>query len=767
MINRSFISPIRVPIILWLMVVFCYTQVQGQGFQKTYDTDTTLTTSLLNNQHVTTKDDGLVVLTNFEAGSLVTKFDQQGNQLWSKLISVQRINDLALAPDGGYVFTGTLKFSNGSTDQLLFKLDPQGNQVWKRNYNFRNNAFMQNEEGLFLEHYTSAMASAGNVEAGWYLVGQHSITDNSSQYNKRRDIHMFLTDLKGNLQYTNAKPYVNTFFLSDPADSLQGLFLESSGVATVYGTTASDTGSNMFTYSETANRQVESKGYELKGQQIPKGIAEIGHQLYVSGTHQDNNGTHQFVMPIPTYLSNKAGGQSLKVYKHSADQSNTGIHRTPGDRLLLSGNNHLQVDTNLNFQWARQYYNGPKTETNTVSFTQDHFYAAGKTGQPSSPDQYLLKSPLDGKVGCKDTSLQLITNTLNVIETNFFPTWNGSLDPEWDSTFSLPIQDTSLTKTNICPKVPPKAGFAIEDTAICIQDCIQPEDTSQFAQTWTWRVMEEESMVANQQEPEFCLQDTGLKTVIQVVSNSFGKDTAKQVIQVNPIPTGSVKPDTTICEGDPVQLQATGGSKYEWQPALPDKEDPQVTPGQTTTYTATITNKFGCTAQDSATVQVLQQPTNLAPLDTTICAFQTITFNAQNPGFNYLWSTGDETQTITVGQAGQYEVEISNKCFNRSKTFTLQTLDCTTEYYIPNAFSPNGDGINDQFGLKGEFIDEVTLQIFNRWGQRLYKETSENPRWDGKVNGSTVSEGAYLYRFDIQGQYRGRFFEKGLLNVIR
>jgi len=748
------------------MVVLCYTQLQGQGFQKTYDTDTTLTTSLLNNQHLATKDEGLVVLTNFEAASLVTKLDQQGNQQWSKMISAQKINDLALAPDGGYVFTGTLKLSNNTTDQLLFKLDQQGNLVWKRNYNFQNNNFQQNEEGLYLEHYTSAMASAGNVEAGWYLVGQHSITEPSSQYSPRRDILMLLTDLKGNLQYTNAKPYANYFLLSDPADSIQGLFLESSGVATVYGTTASDTGSNMFTYSETANRQIGAKGYGLKGRQIPKGIAEIGHRLYVSGTHQDNNGTHPFLMPIPTYLSNKAAGPSLKVYDHSADQSNTGIHRTPDDQLLLSGNIHLQVDTNLNLQWGRQYYDGPNTETNTVSFTQDHIYACGKTGQPSSPDHYLLKSPLNGEVGCEDTSLQLTTNTLNVFETNFQPIWNGDLAPTWDSSFSLPIQDTSLTKTSICPKVPPKAGFAIKDTAICIQDCIGPEDTSQFAQTWTWRVMEEDSMVANQQEPEFCFQDTGLTTVLQVVSNSFGKDTAKQVIKVNPIPNGSVKPDTAICEGDPIQLQATGGSEYEWQPALPDEEDPKVSPRQTTTYTASITDKFGCTAQASATVRVIQQPTNLAPLDTTICAFQTITFNAQNPGFNYLWSTGDEQQSITVSQAGQYEVAISNKCFNQSKTFTLRTLDCTTEYYIPNAFSPNGDGINDQFGLNGEFIEEVTLQIFNRWGQRLYKETSENPRWDGKVNGSTVSEGAYLYLFDIQGQYRGRFFEKGLLNVI-
>jgi gliding motility-associated-like protein len=73
--------------------------------------------------------------------------------------------------------------------------------------------------------------------------------------------------------------------------------------------------------------------------------------------------------------------------------------------------------------------------------------------------------------------------------------------------------------------------------------------------------------------------------------------------------------------------------------------------------------------------------------------------------------------------------------------------------WIPSAFTPNGDGVNESFEIKAECRDfEFTLDIFNRWGAHLYRQTDLNQPWDGRVNGQVVPNGIYTYRI----QYWGR-----------
>jgi gliding motility-associated-like protein len=89
-----------------------------------------------------------------------------------------------------------------------------------------------------------------------------------------------------------------------------------------------------------------------------------------------------------------------------------------------------------------------------------------------------------------------------------------------------------------------------------------------------------------------------------------------------------------------------------------------------------------------------------------------------------------------------------------------------TSLYIPNTFTPNGDGMNDTFGVAGEAIKDFQLQIFNRWGQLIYETDNANDRWDGTHNGQKVQMGTYVYRV-IASEASGRKLSKeGNLNVI-
>ena len=68
--------------------------------------------------------------------------------------------------------------------------------------------------------------------------------------------------------------------------------------------------------------------------------------------------------------------------------------------------------------------------------------------------------------------------------------------------------------------------------------------------------------------------------------------------------------------------------------------------------------------------------------------------------------------------------------------------------YIPNAFTPNGDGLNDVFGVipRLDYVNQYRISIFNRWGQLLFESSDLNQGWDGTYQGEACPAGAYVYR---------------------
>ncbi len=73
------------------------------------------------------------------------------------------------------------------------------------------------------------------------------------------------------------------------------------------------------------------------------------------------------------------------------------------------------------------------------------------------------------------------------------------------------------------------------------------------------------------------------------------------------------------------------------------------------------------------------------------------------------------------------------------------------QLYIPSAFSPNGDGLNDTFGVKGEGIRNYHLYIYNRWGEVLFESTNPKQQWDGKFAGQPAEQGSYVYQLFASG----------------
>jgi gliding motility-associated-like protein len=146
---------------------------------------------------------------------------------------------------------------------------------------------------------------------------------------------------------------------------------------------------------------------------------------------------------------------------------------------------------------------------------------------------------------------------------------------------------------------------------------------------------------------------------------------------------------------------------------------------------------------------------------------------AQNE-VNWTWYLDSTTITgaefeYDFARPGDYEVtQAVTSDFGCIDSITLLVAVETDFYlYIPTAFSPNNDGVNDCFSIKGVGFEGFDFQIFNRWGNVVYSSTDENDCWDGTYNGKPVPMGAYSWRLMVDLPFDEISIKEGILNIIR
>ena len=206
------------------------------------------------------------------------------------------------------------------------------------------------------------------------------------------------------------------------------------------------------------------------------------------------------------------------------------------------------------------------------------------------------------------------------------------------------------------------------------------------------------------------------------------------------------------------------------------------------TYSLEVTDAYGCIANVTGSVS----PTFTVPSATPQASFTTnlslpdtglaplaVSFTNTSTGANqYVWSFGDTANThsnqfdtnFVYNSIGVYTVTLVAS-FNGAcpSTSTLQiTVDVPTTITIPNIFSPNGDGINDEFFIINTGMTSLNCQIFNRWGQLLATLTAPNQSWDGRTpNGDKAPEGTYMYILQAQGLNGKTYKQDGTVTLVR
>lgn len=259
------------------------------------------------------------------------------------------------------------------------------------------------------------------------------------------------------------------------------------------------------------------------------------------------------------------------------------------------------------------------------------------------------------------------------------------------------------------------------------------------------------------------------------VSNLCG--TVSDTVLVNiGVANAGISPPDTACPGIPNMLQASGGIDYQWQPQSfiddPHIANPMVSPPYTMTYSVTVTDQYGCADVASVVVPVFDPPYVFDSGDEVAEYYTYVEVDAQSNGELY-WESDDlplscnecPSPEVHATETGVVYVIATDE--NGCTAMDSLLVEVIGSLYVPNAFTPNGDGINDQFKAVGSEIEEFHLQIYDRWGELIFETDDIDQGWNGGVNRHYVESEVYVWEI-VAKEHTGVSFEKrGHVTVIR
>lgn len=246
----------------------------------------------------------------------------------------------------------------------------------------------------------------------------------------------------------------------------------------------------------------------------------------------------------------------------------------------------------------------------------------------------------------------------------------------------------------------------------------------------------------------------------------IARDTFR-LISLFPLPVPELGNDSVICTGTPRILNAGTFSSYLWNTG---ETTPQITVTQTGTYTVRVTSADGCFGYDTLRItKQVNPPAGFLSGDTAICSYGTLTLSALSYYPQYLWSTNAATPSIVVNAPGAYWLRVTDQYHcSAADTVNVRLKDCLKGFYIPSAFTPNRDGLNDTykptiFGV----VESYSFKIYNRWGALVFSTADLAKGWDGTVKDKPQDNQAFTWYCTFKLKNEQPEIRKGTVLLIR
>jgi len=254
-------------------------------------------------------------------------------------------------------------------------------------------------------------------------------------------------------------------------------------------------------------------------------------------------------------------------------------------------------------------------------------------------------------------------------------------------------------------------------------------------------------------------------------------------VTVHPLPVFTATPTkSSICLNDTLRLSASGGDTYTWTDAggqpLGNTSSILVTPDASTDYKVTVGDDI-CLLSQSFDLPVTVRPlptlsiSSSNPIDctrgqTTLSVTGALRYQwLSEPGITDLNSSQPVVDPL---QSTMFYVKgtDANRCSTIDSILVkVDNTEALSKYPVPSAFSPNNDGNNDCFGLKyWGHITSLEMEVFNRWGVRVFYTKDPQQCWDGFFNGTPQPAGAYIYQIKAATAC-GIAYRKGIVILVR
>jgi len=237
------------------------------------------------------------------------------------------------------------------------------------------------------------------------------------------------------------------------------------------------------------------------------------------------------------------------------------------------------------------------------------------------------------------------------------------------------------------------------------------------------------------------------------------------IVEFGPEVTVDLGPDISACPGELVTLSSglNDAITHVWST---NEFANTIEVTESGTYSVLVDNGY-CIDDDEIVVDIPESITVDLGTDLSICPLLNESINLDaGDGTDFIWSTGDTSSSIDVTQPGIYSVTVSNSAGCTSEGETSVTTVCETAFLLPNAFSPNGDNVNDYFRPQTQFVENYSLQVYDRWGKVLFATTNLDDAWDGTNKGETQPMGVYVWFASYTDNAGNVIKEKGNVTIV-
>lgn len=360
------------------------------------------------------------------------------------------------------------------------------------------------------------------------------------------------------------------------------------------------------------------------------------------------------------------------------------------------------------------------------------------------------------------------TKSINVTETGLY--WVSAIDPLGCKSANSDTVDVYIFKTSVKPIIE-----ASGPTVLCEGEELTL--TTDLDRNIIWSTGETTQSITVTTSGTYSIYQSSVRCGDGIASDPF-----QVVFQSLPEKPEIIIEDTNqaavgddsiaICEGASINLTGPLGHNMIWSNGSTDRSIQVTTSGK---YWLHV-ERNGCISAASDTLEiVIDRDFDMqVATETTICTGTEIielSPRLSELGVNLNWSDGSNTETLLVTEKGDYWLEASRGACRKERVFIRVDHLCISRLFIPDAFSPNGDGFHDTFEIKSLHTTSFEIGIFNQWGVMVFNSKTQEEQWDGQYQNQQAPIGKYAYSITYGGEdVNGKtqlFARRGNLTLIR